>query len=100
MGVRKKSALRSQFIDIGSLCIWMSAEAANPIVLIIDRDEKDALTYHVFSQAQTAPEVLSMLGYASDRTNTDTASFSKTGSSQRIAPLHAEPHNDQTPSNS
>jgi hypothetical protein len=41
VGVRKKSALRSQFIDIGSLCIWMSAKAANPIVLIIDRDEKD-----------------------------------------------------------
>jgi hypothetical protein len=41
MGVRKKSALRSQLIDIRSLCIWMSAEAANPIVLIIDRDKKD-----------------------------------------------------------
>jgi len=68
--------------------------------VLVDRDEKDALTYHVFSQAQTAPEVLSMLGYASDRTNTDTASFSKTGSSRRIEPLHAEPHNDQTPSNS
>ena len=41
MGLLEEDSLASQFVDVGSLCLWMSAEATNPIVQIVDSDEQD-----------------------------------------------------------
>lgn len=41
MGVGEKGALRCQSIDVWSLGVRVSAQAADPVVLIIDGDEED-----------------------------------------------------------
>lgn len=41
VGVEENGALGGELVDVGSFGIGMSAEAADPVVLIIDRDEED-----------------------------------------------------------
>ena len=41
MSLLEQNSLLSKLIDIGSLCLRMSAEAANPIIQIVDGDEQN-----------------------------------------------------------
>ena len=41
MGLLEEDSLASQLVDVGSLRLWMSAEATDPVVQIVDGDEQD-----------------------------------------------------------
>ena len=57
MGLLEENPIASKFVDVRSLCLGMSAEAADPVVQVVDSDEQNVWPRNSgFCQCGSSPQ--------------------------------------------